>query len=210
MSTQDQNNGTPGSGKLMGHDYDGIREYDNPTPGWWHAIFIGTILFSVVYMAVFHLSSAKEKLRPEAQLARAQERAAAESFALLGELNADGPSLMLLSTSEVAVSKGKSIFASKGCIACHGPDAGGVIGLGLNLTDDYGKNIRTPEDVYRTIAQGVTGTAMLGFEAQMGKDDTILVAAYVISLRGANAPDGLPPEGEQMPRWPTIAADGDD
>ncbi len=201
MSTQDHDDGAPGPDKLTGHNYDGIREYDNPTPGWWHAIFLGTILFSVVYMAVFHLSSAKEKLRPEAQLARAEARAAAESFALLGELRADGPSLMLLSTSEIAVGKGKSIFASKGCVACHGPNAGGVAGIGLNLTDDYGKNIRTPEDVYDTIAKGVTGTAMLGFEAQMGKDDTILAAAYVISLRGTNTPDGVPPEGDPMPEW---------
>ncbi|MDQ7013894.1 MAG: cbb3-type cytochrome c oxidase N-terminal domain-containing protein [Planctomycetota bacterium] len=208
MSTQDKNDGAPGTNQLTGHAYDGISEYDNPIPGWWHAIFLGSILFSVVYMAVFHLSSAKEKLRPEARLARAQERAAAESFALLGELKSDGPSLMLLSTSELAVGKGKSIFASKGCVACHGPNAGGVPGLGLNLTDDYGKNLRTPEDVFHTISQGVTGTAMLGFEAQMGKDDTILAAAYVISLRGTNTPDGIPPEGELMPEW--TVPDSDD
>lgn len=207
MSTQENDNSAPGPDKLTGHAYDGIREYDNPTPGWWHAIFIGTILFGAVYLAVFHLSSAKDSLRPEARLARAEKRAASESFALLGELNADGPSLMRLSKSEIAVGKGKSIFASKGCVACHGPNAGGVPGLGLNLTDDYGKNIRTPEDIFNTISKGVTGTAMLGFEAQMSEDDRILAAAFVISLRGTNTPDGMPPAGELMPEW-TVPNDG--
>jgi cytochrome c oxidase cbb3-type subunit 3 len=210
MSMQDHDNGAPGSDNLTGHVYDGIREYDNPTPGWWHAIFIGSIIFSVVYFAIFHMSAWQDDLTPEAQHAAAEQRATAESFALLGELTADGPSLMRLSASEIAVGKGKSIFASKGCVACHGPNAGGVPGLGLNLTDEHGKNVRTPEDVYRTIAEGVTGTAMLGFEAQMGKDDTILVAAYVISLRGTNTPDGLPPESELMPAWPAVDADADE
>jgi len=42
--------------KLRDHEYDGIREYDNPTPGWWHAIFIATMLFSLLYFAFYHLS----------------------------------------------------------------------------------------------------------------------------------------------------------
>ena len=32
---------------LLDHEYDGIREYDNPTPGWWVMLFILTIIFSV-------------------------------------------------------------------------------------------------------------------------------------------------------------------
>ena len=34
--------------QLLDHEYDGIQEYDNPCPGWWHAIFLLTVLFSVV------------------------------------------------------------------------------------------------------------------------------------------------------------------
>lgn len=203
MSTHD--NDMPGPDKLTGHDYDGILEYDNPTPGWWHAIFIGSMLFSVAYFAVFHMSSCKEQLTPQARHTVASERAAAASFALLGELTSDGPSLMRLASSDVAVGKGKAIYSVR-CMTCHGPNAGGVEKLGLNLTDDYGKNIKNPEDVFKTVSQGVTGTPMLPWEPVIGKDDVILVSAYVISLRGTNTPDGLPPVGEEMPEWPAPPA----
>ena len=42
--------------QLLDHEYDGIQEYDNPCPGWWHAIFLLTVLFSVVYFLFFHVT----------------------------------------------------------------------------------------------------------------------------------------------------------
>ena len=35
--------------RLLDHDYDGIREYDNPMPRWWLWIFYATIVFVPVY-----------------------------------------------------------------------------------------------------------------------------------------------------------------
>lgn len=196
----------PGHGdKLMTHEYDGIREYDNPTPGWWHAIFIGSVLFSVLYVAVFH-TAVGSRWSVHARHDRAVAAAAAASLAQLGPLAADDATLMSLSTKELALSKGEAIFATR-CVACHRNDAGGMPALGPNLTDDYGKNIKTPEDVYRTIAAGVEGTAMVPWLPQMGKEDCVLAAAYVISLRGKNVPGGLEPAGEEMPAWPAPVAD---
>ncbi len=197
----------PGRGdKLMTHDYDGIREYDNPTPGWWHAIFIGSCLFALVYFAAFHLSPWGTRWGAHARHDRAVAAAAAASLAQLGPLAGDEATLMSLSTKELALSKGGAIFATR-CVACHRTDAGGMPALGPNLTDDYGKNIKTPEDIYRTVTTGVAGTAMVAWLPQMGKDDCVLAAAYVISLRGTNVPGGLEPNGEEMPAWPAPVAD---
>ena len=41
--------------RLMDHEYDGIREYDNPLPGWWSWLFAGTIFFSIFYLAYYHI-----------------------------------------------------------------------------------------------------------------------------------------------------------
>ena len=34
--------------RLLDHDYDGIREYDNPMPRWWLYTFWACILYSVL------------------------------------------------------------------------------------------------------------------------------------------------------------------
>ena len=42
---------------LTGHDYDGIQEYDNPLPGWWKWMFVGSIVFSLFYVLYFHIGA---------------------------------------------------------------------------------------------------------------------------------------------------------
>jgi cytochrome c oxidase cbb3-type subunit III len=36
-----------------GHVYDGIEEYDNPLPRWWFNLFIGTLIFSYIYLVLY-------------------------------------------------------------------------------------------------------------------------------------------------------------
>ena len=40
-------------GEDMGHEYDGIRELNNPLPKWWKHMFWATIIFSVGYLIAF-------------------------------------------------------------------------------------------------------------------------------------------------------------
>lgn len=40
-------------GHDMGHEYDGIRELNNPLPKWWTYLFISTIVFAAVYLALY-------------------------------------------------------------------------------------------------------------------------------------------------------------
>ena len=44
----------PPRDQLSGHEYDGIQEYDNPTPGWWTAVFAVTVFFSFFYFVYYH------------------------------------------------------------------------------------------------------------------------------------------------------------
>src|SRR5690242_895892 len=56
-------------GPLLDHSVDGIREYDNPLPGWWRAIFWATIFFAAGYWIWFHVAgwgrTPDEKYRAE-------------------------------------------------------------------------------------------------------------------------------------------------
>jgi cytochrome c oxidase cbb3-type subunit 3 len=193
---------------LMNHEYDGIREFDNPTPGWWHAIFILTVIFAILYFAVYEMSPLGERWGVYARHQNAMDNSDAASLRQLGELTADGATLIRLSSSEFALQKGGAIYAAR-CVPCHKADGGGMMALGPNLTDNFGKNVRIPEDVYTTIADGVAATAMVPWESQIGQDDCVLVAAYVISLRGNEITDGKEPEGDMMPAWPAPPAAGE-
>src|SRR4051794_4940940 len=42
--------------RLMDHAYDGIREYDNPLPGWWSTVFAATFVFGFLYFAYYDVA----------------------------------------------------------------------------------------------------------------------------------------------------------
>ena len=43
-----------------GHDYDGIREFDNPLPRWWLVTLYATVIFSIGYWFYYHTSQTGE------------------------------------------------------------------------------------------------------------------------------------------------------
>lgn len=44
---------TAGTQETTGHEWDGIQELNNPLPKWWLYVFYATILFSVVWAALY-------------------------------------------------------------------------------------------------------------------------------------------------------------
>ena len=41
--------------RMFEHEHDGITEYDNPLPGWFTWLFIGSIFFSFAYVSWYHI-----------------------------------------------------------------------------------------------------------------------------------------------------------
>lgn len=39
----------------MGHEYDGIRELNNPLPKWWSYMFWATLVFGTAYLFLFQV-----------------------------------------------------------------------------------------------------------------------------------------------------------
>lgn len=39
--------------ETTGHEWDGIRELDNPLPRWWLWVFYATIVFSIGYVVLY-------------------------------------------------------------------------------------------------------------------------------------------------------------
>lgn len=93
-------------------------------------------------------------------------------------------------------SAGEALFKSK-CSACHGANAGGVAGLGPNMTDNCFKHGPTIHNSVAVILNGVPGTAMVSMSSQLKEDEITQVALYVRSLRGTNVAGGKECEGEK-------------
>ncbi len=181
--------------RLMDHSYDGIQEYDNPLPGWWKAIFIGSFVFAVMYGFYFHIANwgtspensyaselasfnDKKSMRDLAEAAHVSESALAR--------NAQDGKL---------VEHGASVFATK-CIGCHAAEGRGLIGP--NLTDSFQLHGSTRMDMFHTVHDGVSGTAMIAWGEQLSAADILDAVAYVTTLRGTNLDGGKAPQGERV------------
>jgi len=181
----------------LDHSYDGIQEYDNPTPGWWWMLFVVTVLFSIVYYTFFSFSPIAWTAADDynAELSR---RLRAQ-FSEIGTLEPDEATLLRYMHDEKWLLVGKSTFQAN-CARCHGAEASG--GVGPNLTDEYFKNIHKLEDIAHVITNGANNGLMPPWKKLLHPNELVLTAAYVASLRGQNLA-GRPAEGEQIPPWPT-------
>jgi cytochrome c oxidase cbb3-type subunit 3 len=188
---------TPISDDLTGHNYDGIQEYDNPTPGWWHAIFLLSMVFAVFYTFMMHFSPLTST-QPE-RLARAQSRALDRQFGELRGMPLDEAKVARSLESDEWVLMGAAIFEER-CVLCHDQGGRGKAGLGLNLTDDVYKNVTDVQGILDVLRDGI-GVAMPSQRANLNDTEMALVAAYVVSLRGTNDPAGIPPEGVEIPAF---------
>lgn len=88
--------------------------------------------------------------------------------------------------------EGMKIFTTN-CVTCHG--AHGEGGVGPNLTDNYWLHGGKPEKIYHTITVGVPEKGMISWTQVLTKDQIKHVAAYVVSLKGTNPPNGKVPSG---------------
>jgi cytochrome c oxidase cbb3-type subunit 3 len=174
-----------------GHDYDGIREYDNRLPNWWLWTLIVSIVFGYgywMYFQTFHAGASSHEAYL-AELERADAAAAARAAAR-GALTDEA--LAAFAADATRVAAGKVLFGQY-CVACHGPEAAGLIGP--NLTDNAWIHGGTPTAILQTVTTGVAAKGMPSWGPVLGPDKVENVVAFVLTLRGKNVP-GKPAEGE--------------
>lgn len=184
---------------LTDHAYDGIEEYDNPLPGWWKWMFIGSIVFSVFYLMYFHIGAPGRSIADQYDV-ELQANAALQ-FKDMGALEPNEETLARALNKDGWLSIGQGVFKAN-CVSCHGREGEG--GVGPNLTDDFYKNVRNLEDFLRVLNKGAGNGAMPAWGNRLQPNEIILVSAYVASLRGTEA-KGKGPEGNEIAPWPEAA-----
>ncbi|HEX8666607.1 MAG TPA: cytochrome-c oxidase, cbb3-type subunit III [Beijerinckiaceae bacterium] len=186
--------------ETTGHEWDGIRELNNPLPRWWLHLLYATIVWSIGYCIVYPAFplvssytrgllgySQREAVLDEVAAAKAQRAELGKELATasLEEIRAN-PELLSL-----AVATGKAAFGDN-CAACHGAGATERPGY-PNLQDDEWLWGGSLADIHKTIRAGArSGHAeahqgeMLAFgrDGILKRDEIESVANYVLSLSG--------------------------
>jgi len=168
-----------------GHVWDeDLRELNNPLPRWWMWLFVITVAFSAIYLALYPgLGSVAGSLGwsslGQYQDEQAKARAvAAPLYQRYASMRAED-----LAREPQAMAIGERLFANN-CATCHGADARGSKGF-PNLTDTDWLWGGAPERIAETIANGRQGAMPPMAAAVGGGQDVRNVANYVLSLSGS-------------------------
>lgn len=193
--------------RTTGHSWDGLTERNEPLPKWWLGLFIITLLFGGVYLAVYPglggvqgAAGWSQQAQYEAEIADAEARYA-PVFAAFRDM--DPASLV---KDAQALNTGKSLFSNY-CAQCHGSLGYGAAGF-PNLTDSdwlYGQSFA---DIQHSILRGRNGVmppmgAVVGDEAAIdamvsyvrnlatGVDQTTAThATYTAACSACHGPNG--------------------
>ncbi len=164
---------------IEGHDYDGIKEYDNPMPAWWLWIFYATIAWSVFYIAALgagwiadydtQLERGKERI--------AQKQAAAAELAPVIEVNEE--TLTDLLDDQEALSRGADVYATR-CAQCHGAEGQG--GIGAPFDDDEWLFADGLVSQFEIIRDGLPAEGMPAHDRMLDDQEIADVTAFINSF----------------------------
>ena len=129
--------------ETTGHEWDGIRELNNPLPRWWLWTFYGCIAFAIIYWVLMPawpgLNGYTRGVLGRSDRAEvATELAALKTLRGAQEVRLQNASLTQIETDPAlqayALAVGQSVFGDN-CAGCHGVGGAGARGY-PNLRDD--------------------------------------------------------------------------
>lgn len=199
--------------ETTGHEWDGIRELDNPMPRWWLWTWYTTIAWALAYVIAYPAwplisSSTSGVLEWSSRGAFWQENAAVEAGrqSIIDAIKAKDVNEIVVDDTlrQYAIAGGAAAFKVN-CVQCHGSGAQGAPGF-PNLNDDDWLWGGTLDDILQTIQHGVrfeededTRMSQMPAYADVLEPQEIRdVAAYVVSLSGTPRDASHVPAGEQV------------
>lgn len=178
---------------LLDHDYDGIRELDNPLPRWWVITFYLTIIFSIPYYLAYTFFDAKsidESFSEEVAAVKELQDAAELKK---GKFSMDEYKVIV---ADASIMKGAAKVYKRKCKACHGPDGGG--GVGPNLADHFWIHGNgSLESKYDVLNRGVVAKGMPAWGITLGKDKVYAVLKYIDDFKGTSPGNPKEAQGEE-------------
>ncbi|WP_101047620.1 cytochrome-c oxidase, cbb3-type subunit III [Macromonas nakdongensis] len=168
-----------------GHVWDGdLREMNNPLPKWWVYLFIITVIFALVYGALyptFGKWAGQLGWSSTGQHTAEVKKAGDATAPIYAAFNNQTPEQLAGDATAKAV--GERLFMNY-CAQCHGSDAGGSKSF-PNLTDGDWLWGGDPAAIKATITNGRNGMMPPMAAAVGNADDVNNLANYVLSLSGS-------------------------
>lgn len=178
---------------LLDHDYDGIRELDNPLPKWWLYTFYLTIIFGVPYYAAYTFFGAKtidESFKEDVAKVVAIQKDYEDKK---GRFNEEEYKKVIADPKTAKIAR--KTYKRK-CAACHGKDGGGSVGP--NLTDNFWINgDGSLQSNYQVISKGVVENGMAAWGPKLGKEKVYAVLSYITAFRGTTPAAPKDPQGKE-------------
>lgn len=173
--------------EILDHDYDGIREMNNGMPFWLTWLFIGSIIFGIIYYLHYESGAGIEvKDQFVADMAKHQQMMQAN--------NEGSEDLWESLKGEEGLQVGAEVYKLR-CVACHG--AKGEGGIGPNLADAYWiHGDASTQSIAELIDKGITEKGMPAWGAVISKKELVAVTYFVESLKGSNPPNAKEPQGQ--------------
>lgn len=211
--------------ETTGHEWDGIKELNNPLPRWWVWVFYATIVFAIgyciYYPAIPLIDGATKGVGGYSSRLELQQTMAEVEAGRADMLE----QIRTTDVTEIQDNPELARFASAGgasafkvyCSQCHGSGAQGAAGY-PNLNDDdwlWGGSV---DQIAHTIRHGVRYeedpdtrySEMPAFGEILPREDVLAVAHYVRSLSGLDHDQGAMETGTQVYAENCAACHGDD
>jgi len=193
--------------ETTGHEWDGLKELNNPLPRWWLYLLYVTIVWAVVYWVLYPswplISSYTTGVlgsnqRAEALAALDEGITGRSEFAgkivatPLEDISKDQQLL------QFALANGKAAFGDN-CAPCHGSGGTGAEGY-PNLQDDTWIWGGTMDDIHTTLLYGIRSghdearigdMPSFGRDELLSKDEVSQVSNYVASRAGLETETGV-------------------
>lgn len=189
--------------ETTGHEWDGLKELNNPAPRWWLWVFFVTVIWSIGYWVVYPAWPTISGHTQGSAGWTSHKKLAAEQAEIIAHRGVYAERIQKASIDQIqhdpdlyafAVAGGKAAF-KENCAACHGTGAQGGPGY-PNLNDDdwvWGGKLA---DIEATIRHGVRSThdetrtsQMPAFSSMLTQAQTAKLATHVLSLSGKSADD---------------------
>jgi len=187
------------AGNTTGHVWDEtLEEYNNPLPNWWRWMFYITVVFALVYLALYPglgnmAGSFGWTMRGQYE---AEMKKADDQYGPIFK-KFQSQDIRAVAANSEAKEMGQRLFLTY-CSQCHGSDAKGAKGF-PNLADADWLFGGTPEQIKESIAKGRDAAMPAkGVKPDLNGDQIKDLANYVRSLSGLSADSIRAQRGKEL------------